>query len=180
MSFALPYARAFLEAAPEGYDVEAFLSAVGGLAHAIEKNPTLRAFLSAPAVPEESKRKAVAELAARSGVDAFGARFLELLLKNRRILAVGAILQGLRKSFDASRGVLEGSVTVAAPIGDAEKATIAQALGAKLNGRVRLSVAVDPRILAGFVARVGSSVFDASAAAGIRRFQQQAKGRTGA
>lgn len=179
MSFAMPYARAFLETAPKGYDVEGFLASAGDLARAIEKDPTLRAFLAAPAVPEEAKRKAIAELATRAGVDAFGARFLELLLRHRRILGTGVILQGVRKSFDASRGMLEGSVIVAAPIGDAERATIEQALGAKLNGRVRLKVAVDPKILGGFVARVGSSVFDASAAAGIRRFQEQAKG-TGA
>jgi F-type H+-transporting ATPase subunit delta len=180
MSFALPYARAFLETAPKGYDVEAFLAAVGGLAGAIQNDRTLRAFLSSPGVPEESKSKAIAELAARSGVDAFGARFLELLLKHRRILETGAILKSLQENFDAARGVLEGGVTVAAPIGDAERAGIEQALGAKLNGKVRLKVSVDPRILGGFVARVGSSVFDASAAAGIRRFQEQAKGRTGA
>lgn len=180
MSFALPYARAFLEAAPKGYDVEAFLTAAGGLATAIEKDRTLRAFLSAPAVPEESKRKAVAELAARAGVETFGARFLEVLLKNRRILAAGAILQSLRDAFDAARGVLEGRVTVAAPIGDGEKTAIEQALGTKLNGRVRLNVSVDPKILGGFVARVGSNVFDASAVAGIRRFREQSKGRTGA
>jgi F-type H+-transporting ATPase subunit delta len=180
MSFALPYARAFLESAPKGYDVEAFLAAAGGLARAIQNDRTLRAFLSSPGVPEGSKRKAIAELAARTGVDAFGARFLELLLKHRRILETGAILERLRGSFDAERGVLEGRVTVAAPIGDAERSGIEQALGAKLNGKVRLKVSVDPKILAGFVARVGSSVFDASAAAGIRRFQEQAKGRTGA
>ena len=179
MSFAMPYARAFLETAPKGYDVEGFLASAGDLARAIEKDPALRAFLAAPAVPEEAKRKAIAELAARAGVDAFGARFLELLLRHRRILGTGVILQGVHKAFDASRGMLEGSVIVAAPIGDAERATIEQALGAKLNGRVRLKVAVDPKILGGFVARVGSSVFDASAAAGIRRFQEQAKG-TGA
>ncbi len=179
MSFAMPYARAFLETAPTGYDVEGFLASAGDLARAIEKDPALRAFLAAPAVPEEAKRKAIGELAMRAGVDAFGARFLELLLRHRRILGTGVILQGVHKAFDASRGMLEGSVTVAAPIGDAERATIEQALGAKLNGRVRLKVAVDPKILGGFVARVGSSVFDASAAAGIRRFQEQAKG-TGA
>lgn len=180
MSFALPYARAFLETAPKGYDVEAFLAAAGGLGEAIEKDRTLRAFLSSPGVPEESKRKAVAELAARAGVDPFGARFLEVLLKHRRILETGTILQAVRAAFDAARGVLEGRVTVAAAIGDAERARIEEALGAKLNGRVRLKVAVDPKILGGFVARVGSSVFDASAVAGIRRFQEQAKGRTGA
>jgi F-type H+-transporting ATPase subunit delta len=180
MSFAQPYARALLEASPKGYDVEAFLAAAGGIAGAIEHDRTLRAFLSAPAVPEDARRKALAELAQRTGVDTFGTRFLELLLRHRRLLSLGAILQAVRDAYDAERGVLEGRVTVAAAIGDAEKAAIEQALGAKLNGKVRLKVSVDPKILGGFVARVGSSVFDASAVAGIRRFQEQAKGRTGA
>jgi F-type H+-transporting ATPase subunit delta len=180
MSFALPYARAFLEAAPEGYDVEAFLAAGGELARAIDTDPTLRAFLAAPGVPDEAKRGAVAELAGRAGVDAFGTRFFELLLRHRRVLSVGAILAAVREGYDAERGILEGQVTVAAPIGDADKTRIEEALGARLDSRVRVRVAVDPKILGGFVARVGSSVFDASAVAGIRRFQERAKGRTGA
>ncbi len=179
-AIARPYARAFLEAAPAGYDVEGFLARAGSLARAIESDVTLRAFLSAPAVPEEAKRKTVAELSTRCGLDAFGARFFEVMLKNRRLLEAGAILQTLRESWDAKQGVLEGRVTVAAPIGEAEKASIEQALAERLKGTVRLKVAVDPKILAGFVARVGSNVFDASAAEGIRRFRQQAKGKTGA
>jgi F-type H+-transporting ATPase subunit delta len=179
MSFARPYARAFLEAAPKGYDVEGFLGASAGLSRAIDDDRALRAFLSAPSVPEEARRKALAELAQRAGVDAFGLRYLELLLRHRRLLSLSTILQGVRDEYDAERGVLEGHVTVAAPIGEVEKGAIEQALSAKLNGKVRLKVAVDPKILGGFVARVGSSVFDASAMAGIRRFREQAKG-TGA
>ena len=180
MSFAQPYARAFLESVPKDYDVEAFLASGGALARAMDTDPTLRAFLASPGVPDEAKRKAVAELAGRGGVDAFGARFLELLLQHRRILETGTILKAIRDGYDAERGILEGHVTVAAPIGDAEKTRIEEALGARLDSRVRVKVAVDPKILGGFVARVGSSVFDASAVAGIRRFQEQAKGRTGA
>ena len=108
MSFAMPYARAFLETAPKGYDVEAFLASAGDLARAIEKDPALRAFLAAPAVPDEAKRKAVAELAARAGIDPFGARFLELLLKHRRILATGVdpagSAQELRRFARDARG----------------------------------------------------------------------------
>src|SRR5262245_45617900 len=100
MSFAQPYARAFLETATNGYDVESFLTAAGALAGAIEHDRALRAFLSAPAVPEDARRKALAALAQRAGVDAFGIRFLELLLKHRRLLALGTILQSVRDSYD--------------------------------------------------------------------------------
>jgi F-type H+-transporting ATPase subunit delta len=179
-AFAHPYARAFLEAAPAGYDVERFLADAGSLVRAIESDARLRAFLSVPAVPEEAKRKTIGELATRAGLDAFGVRFFEVMLKNRRLLEAGAILRSLREGWDAKQGVREGDVTVAAPIGEAERKALEEALASRLSGTVRLRVTVDPKILAGFVARVGSNVFDASAAAGIRRFREQAKGRTGA
>lgn len=180
-SFTHPYARAFLEAAPAGYDTERFLAAAGSLHDAIEKNPDLRAFLATPAVPREAKRGAVAALAAKAGLDAYGQRFFEVVLENHRILETGAILKGLSDAHDARAGIVRGRVTVATPIGEAERAKIEEAVAARIGGRrVSLVVDVDPSILAGFVAHVASNVFDASAAAGIRRFQEQAKQRTGA
>ena len=50
-SFAHPYARAFVESAPQGYDFALFLEAAAALAGAVEDNATLRAFLLAPTVP---------------------------------------------------------------------------------------------------------------------------------
>lgn len=179
-SFVHPYARAFLEAAPSGYDVGGFLAAAASFCEAVETHPALRAFLASPAVPREAKRKAVAELSAKAGLDAFGQRFFEVVLANHRILECGAILRGLAEANDARQGIVRGRVTVATPIGDAERASIEAAVAARVGGKVSLSVDVDPAILAGFVARVASSVFDASAAAGIRRFRERAHLRTGA
>ncbi len=180
ISFVHPYARAFLESAPPLYDVGAFLSAANSLADAIESNAGLRAFLASPAVAAEAKRKAVAALAAKAGLDTFGQRFFEVVLANHRILETGAILRGIAEAHDARQGIVRGRVTVATSIGDAEKSAIEDAVAARVGGRVKLSVDVDPAILAGFVAHVGSNVFDASAVAAIRRFREQAHLRTGA
>jgi ATP synthase F1 delta subunit len=179
-SFTRPYARAFFESAPPSYDIEKFLAGAGVLARAIAGDRTLRAFLSTPAVPYEAKSKAVAQLAARAGLDAFGSRFFEVALKNHRILEAGQILASLEAENDARHGVVRGRVKVAAAIGDSERAKIEEAVAARIGGTVRLAVEVDPSILAGFVAHVSSNVFDASALAAVRRFQEQAKERTGA
>jgi F-type H+-transporting ATPase subunit delta len=177
---AYAYARAFLEVAPQGYDVERFLGAAAALSEAIEENATLRAFLSAPAVPFEAKRKALAELSRKAGVDAYGTRLFELLLRNHRVLDARQVLKKLREAYDAAQGVVEGRVTVASPIGEGETESLEEALAARVGGKVRLKVNVDPKILAGFVARVGSSVFDASVAAAIARFRELAARRMGA
>ncbi len=179
-SFTHSYARAFLESAPAGYDVDTFLAAAAVLARAVAGNPDLRAFLASPAITHEVKLKVLTELAGKAGIDAFGTRFFEVVLGNRRILESGEILKSLSAANDASNGLVRGRATVASAITDPEREKIEKAVAARVGGKVRLEIEVDPSILAGFVAHVGSNVFDASAKGAIRRFEAQAKERTGA
>ena len=178
-AFAQSYARAFLETAPADYDIARFLENAGSLALAIHDNATLRAFLSAPAVPHAAKTQALTRLAEKSGLDAFGQRLFQVMLRNHRLLDAEDILQRLREANDARHGIIQGRVTVAAPIAEDERKSIEEALSGRIGATVRLRMEVDPSILAGFVAHVGSSVFDASVVAAIRRFQEQARARTG-
>jgi F-type H+-transporting ATPase subunit delta len=174
--FARPYAQAFLETVPAGYDVEAFLAAAGVIVRAIGQDARLKNFLASPSLPVDAKRRVLDELAVRAGVDDFGRRFLALVLSNRRIVALAEILSALRAALDRSTGVVEALVTVAAPLEESQRRRIEEALARQLGRRVRMKVDVDGKILAGFVARVGSEVFDASAARAIERFQGDAGG----
>jgi F-type H+-transporting ATPase subunit delta len=168
--FARPYAQAFLETVPAGYDVEAFLAAAGTIQRAIAQDPRLKHFLTAPSIPVDAKRRVSDDLAARAGVDEVGRRLLGLVLEKRRIVALAEILSRIRAVHDRISGILEAEVTVAAPLNDAERARIEEALARQTNRRVRMKVEVDPKILAGFVAKVGSEVFDASVVRAIERF----------
>jgi F-type H+-transporting ATPase subunit delta len=174
--FARPYAQAFLETVPAGSDVEGFLTAAGAIQRAIAQDPRLKHFLTAPSIPFDAKRRVSDDVAARAGVDEFGRRFLALILERRRIVALAEILSAIRAAHDRISGIVEAQVTVAAPLNEAERARIEEALARKLNRRVRMKVDVDPKILAGFVAKVGSEVFDASAARAIERFHGEAGG----
>jgi len=179
-SFAHPYARAFVESAPQGYDFAAFLEAAAALAGAVEDNATLRAFLLAPTVPRQAKSQALTELAGRVHVDAFGTRFLQLMLKNRRLLEAGLVLKSLRDLLDEREGILRVQVSVPAELSGPEQKMIEEALAARTGRTVRLQIGVAPEILGGFIARAGSHVFDGSVTAAIRRFQAQAEGKAGA
>jgi F-type H+-transporting ATPase subunit delta len=179
-SFAHPYARAFVEAAPKGYDFAAFQEAATSLEHALHGNPKLRAFLLAPTVPREAKSKALSELCRRVKIDEFGSRFLQVMLKNHRLLEAGEVLKTLRDLLDVKEGILRVQVTVPAAVSEKEQKLIEDALAARTGMRVRMQVGLDPTILGGFVARAGSRVFDGSVQTAIRRFQAQAKERMGA
>ena len=52
--FARPYAQAFLETAPPGYDVEAFLSAAAAIVRAMAGDARLKNFLAGPSVPPDA------------------------------------------------------------------------------------------------------------------------------
>jgi F-type H+-transporting ATPase subunit delta len=179
-SFTRPYARAFLEAAPPGYDVVGFLEAGETIAQAIAANPKLRAFLLAPNVPREAKGKSIVALAAKANLDAYGTRFLQVMLRNHRLLEAGEVFKALRDLNDARQNILRVRVTAASALTDAEKKALEDAIAARTGKVVKSQVDLDPGLIGGFVARAGSQVFDGSVAAAIRRFQTQAKERTGA
>jgi F-type H+-transporting ATPase subunit delta len=173
-AFAHNYARAFLQAAPPDYDVGAFLERADAIARAIVSDARLKGFFSSPSIPLEPKTKALQELGRRVGLDEFGERFLRLLVRRRRLADLAVILSAIRVEWDRKSGIVDARVTVASPVGPDEQASLAEALSRAVGQPVRLSTEVDGRILAGFVARVGSQVFDASVRNAIERFGQRA------
>jgi F-type H+-transporting ATPase subunit delta len=179
-AFARSYAQAFLGSAPVGYEVEKFLDGGRALSRAIAEDARLRAFFGSPAVPLPAKKKTLAELAERAGVDAYGRRLLDLALERGRLLALPEILTAIRTQSDRESGVVAAKVTVAADVGEEERKQIAEALGKRLQRKVRLELGVDEKILGGFVAKVGSEVFDASVRHAVERFQRQSKEKAGA
>ena len=150
------------------------------MVRAFEANPKLRAFLLAPNVPREAKSKAVAALAERVGLDAYGARFLQVMLRNHRLLEAGAVFRALRDLNDSRQGILRVRVTVPGTLGEGEEKAIEEAIALRTGKKIRMHIDFDAALLGGFIARAGSNVYDGSVAAAIRRFQTQVKERTGA
>jgi F-type H+-transporting ATPase subunit delta len=179
-AFTRPYARAFVEAAPKGYDFLKFLESGDAMTRAFEATPKLRAFLLAPNVPREAKSNAITELAGKAGIDAYGTRFLQVMLHNHRLLDAGAVFRALRDLIDEIQGVLRVRVTVPAALSEPERQAIQDALAARTGKSVQMHIDLDPRLLGGFVARAGSRVFDGSVATAIRRFQEHVSETLGA
>jgi F-type H+-transporting ATPase subunit delta len=71
-------------------------------------------------------------------------------------------------------------LTVPAPLTDAQRKSVEDAIAARTGKTVKAQVQVDPTLLGGFIAQAGSRVYDGSVAAAVRRFQAQANDKTGA
>jgi F-type H+-transporting ATPase subunit delta len=179
-AFARSYAQAFLQTAPAGYDVERFLEGAAVIRRALAEDARLKAFFSSPAVPLAAKKGTLAQLAEKAGVDDFGTRLLDVALEHGRVLGLSEILSAIREQSDRASGVVAAQVTVASPVDEQERARLAEALGRSVKRRVRLKVDVDEKILGGFVAQIGSEVFDASVRYAVERFAKQTKENAGA
>ena len=174
-AFARSYASAFFQTLPEGSDAAGFLRGAEAIRQAISQDARLKAFVGSPAVPHDAKRKVVEELTGRVGLDEFGRRFFQVLLEHKRLLSISEILSAIRLEADRRSGVVEARVTLAAPPDAQERRQIEEALTRAAGRPVRLSVDVDETILAGFVAKIASEIFDASVLRAIETFRRGAE-----
>jgi F-type H+-transporting ATPase subunit delta len=78
--------------------------------------------------------------------------------------------------LDRSRNVVEATLVTSAPLAQPEAERLRTALEGRTGRTVRLTRAVDPALLGGFVVRVGSEVYDASLAHRLRKTRQALHG----
>jgi F-type H+-transporting ATPase subunit delta len=97
---------------------------------------------------------------------------LEVLVRNNRINQLGSILEAWRESINRASGVAMANVRSAHQLSSAEEEELRRALEAKTGKRIDLHVETDPSLLGGFVAKIGSEVFDASVAGRLERLEQ--------
>ena len=74
--------------------------------------------------------------------------------------------------MDVAR-VVRADLVTATPVDDHARGQIASALGKALDRQVTMAERVDPSIVGGFVARVGSVVFDGSVARHLERIRER-------
>ena len=160
---AIRYARALLDVAvKEQADLEQVERELAQFAGLFTQYPLLEKVLVNPAVPVPRKRAAVADLLASAGFSPIVSKLLTLLADRDRLVLVPELLAAYSERLLDYRHVVRADVTTAAPIDAARTQAILRGL-AHLTGRtVKLSTKVDPSIIGGMVARIGSTVYDAS------------------
>ena len=168
------YARALLDVAlKEKADLATVDSQLGALANLFAQHDGLRKVLLNPAVPAPRKRAAVAEIVARAGVLAIVGKMMVLLAERDRLAILPDIVASFRQRLQDIRNVVRAEVTTAEPLPADRLQAIQNSLAAATGRTVDLVSRVDPAILGGIVARVGSTVFDASVTNHLQRIRQR-------
>jgi F-type H+-transporting ATPase subunit delta len=175
------YARALHALASEARRADAVADELAGFEHLLAAEPELREALLRPWVKATTKRGIVLEVAGRLGLSPLTRNFLALVAQRRRLDVLGEILAAYRASVDEAAGRVRARVRSAAPLSDAERAALRERLGRRLGKTVLLDTVVDPGLLGGFVAEVGSRVLDMSVAGQLAALRERIiKGAGGA
>ena len=151
---------------------EAVLAELRGFEAVMRASEELQNALVTPAVPVGRKRAVVARIAKLLNLSQVSRNFLFVLLDHRRIAGIGDILQSLELVLDQRLGFARAEVTAATELTEAQRAKLHGELERISGKRIRARFDVDPALIGGVVARIGSTVYD-----GSMRGQLQALGR---
>lgn len=161
-SIARRYAKALFALAAEMGRVEPWSDALQALKQAVEGSPDLVDVLSNPVYSKEQRRAIVEKLAGALRLDAEPTSLLYLLAERNRLGYLGAVVETFRGYADENLGRVRVKVTSAVPLDGAAALAIAEKLSQATKAQVLLEKSVDPALLGGVVAQVGSLVYDGS------------------
>lgn len=141
--------------------VEEFGRAAETVAELLGGEPRVRAFLRAPGIDPETKKRALrASLEGR--VPPLFLRFLLVVVEKRRQGLLREIAAAYRDLVDEMLGRVRAEVTLAQPAGPALQREIQEWLEHRLGKTVIPQFRVEPNLLGGVVIRVEDEVLDGS------------------
>ena len=98
-------------------------------------------------------------------------QFIALVAKNRRLFALGGMIEAFLSDLARRQGRLSAEVTVAQPLTESQAGAMSATVKAALGDKVAITVTVDSSLLGGMVVRVGSRLIDNSLKTKIDKLQ---------
>jgi F-type H+-transporting ATPase subunit delta len=170
--FARPYAKAI-------YEVTASPEAANALRAELEKFEQVRLgatdlqeLYANPGIDFGSKSGITQTIAKRLALSDLAGKVLDVLIRNHRINDLRSIVDALAEMVRQATGTVAAEVRSANALTNQDIAELRKTLEKKFGRRVEISVTTDPSLLGGFVAKVGSEVYDASVAGKIQKFRE--------
>ena len=99
-------------------------------------------------------------------------KVLVLLAQDRKLSYLPDLAAAFRERLLAHQNIVRAEVTSAAPLSPEKTKALEDSLSKVTGKKVELSVSVDPELLGGVVAKIGSTVYDGSVKTQLQRMRQ--------
>ena len=118
--------------------------------------------LISPAVPPSRKRAVAGRISDILKLSPVSRNFIFVLIDHRRITLLPQILHAFELIVDERLGFARAEVSAPMQLSESQNAAIQAQLEHLTGKRIRMRVAVDPSLIGGVMARIGSTVYDGS------------------
>lgn len=167
------YAAALADVAVERKNSETIRQNLAMFVEAFSSIADLRNALESPALNAEVKRKVIAEVAGKMGLDVAVRNFIYLVVDHRRTEILPEIEQAFLSELNERLGIVDAEVTSAQELNDDEKRHLNTVLEQRTGKKVQARFQIDPALLGGALVRLGSTIYDGSVRDQLKRLREQ-------
>ena len=139
----------------------------------VKQSTELKTVLLSPAVANSKKRAVVESLTSSAGLNHLVKNFLFILVDRRRAGLLDELADAFESALDERLGLLRAEVTSAMPLNERQQVELQQALSQVGGKQVRCDFKVDPGLIGGVIARIGSTVYDGSVRTQMESLRQR-------
>ena len=141
----------------------------------LDESADLRRLVASPVFSAEDQERAIGAVADKSEITGLAGNFLRLVARNRRLFALPGIIKAFGEMSARHRGEVTAEVSSAHALSDAQVAALKKALKDNLGKDVTLQARVNPALLGGLIAKVGSRMIDTSLRTRLMNVKMQLK-----
>jgi len=164
------YARALIDALYPA-KAEAGREQLVRLNALLDEKPEARRLFENPTVPGDKRKAFLKEIADALGFSSEIRNFIGILIDRNRLDLLGEITKAYGRFLDEKSGIVRADVITAKPLDGAAERELVASLEKATGKQVRMKVSVDPALLGGVVARVGSTIYDGSLLQQLKSFK---------
>jgi F-type H+-transporting ATPase subunit delta len=166
------YAAALFEVTEKAGSADRAGQDLADLGRLVDGHAELRHVVESPTVPAAAKKAVFAAIMEAAGITSSEVRRLVGLLADRdRLTLLPQLAEAFAERLNEAKRIARAEVVTAVPLTDGTRAALADALGRASGRTVTVSERVDPSIIGGIIARIGTFVYDASVAGQLGRLR---------
>jgi len=152
---------------------EAGLEQLQRFAALLKEQPDARIFLENPTMAGGRRNRMLKEISDALSFERRLTNFINILAERNRLPALDEIIQEYQRLLDEKMGIVRARVTSAGSLDLAQQRKLADKLEQVTGKQVRMEVNVDPSLIGGVIAEVGSTVYDGSVRQQLQAFKSR-------
>jgi F-type H+-transporting ATPase subunit delta len=155
------YAEALMTTAEELHLLKEVSDDLNVIKRSIDESHEFQRFLKSPVIKKEKKQQ-VFEASFGKSVQPLTLKFLSFLAEKAREDILLNIIEAFGRLQDEALGIVNVHVKAASELSAQQTVQLEQRFEAYSKKKVRIDVSLDSKLIGGFIARIGDTMFDGS------------------